>query len=40
MTVFPGYTLDSLAELTLLQYAALQSIGAEILKEKAKAMQL
>lgn len=40
MAVFPGYTLDDIADLTLRQYAALQSVGAEILKQKAKAMQI
>jgi len=40
MTVFPGYTLESIGRLTLLQYRALHEIAAEILREKAKAMTL
>ena len=40
MAVFPGYTLDSLSKLTLWQFCALESVGAEILRQKAKAMQL
>ena len=40
MHVFPGYTLASIAELTLHQFAALIEEANNILKEKAKALSL
>ena len=40
MTVFPGYTLETMKRLTLVQYRALCMVASDILREKAKAMQL
>ena len=39
MTVFPGYTLETMKKLTLVQYRALCAVAGNILREKAKAMQ-
>ena len=40
MTVFPAYSLDMIADLTIVQYRALNEVAANILREKAKAMTL
>lgn len=40
MATFPGYTLESLKKLTLIQYGALLVMAAEIIEKKARATQL
>ena len=40
MTVFPGYTLETMSKLTLIQVRAMMAVASDILREKAKAMQL
>ena len=40
MTVFPGYTLETMKRLTLIQFRALTLVATDILRAKAKAMQL
>ena len=40
MAAFPGYTLETMKKLTIVQFRALQRMAADILSEKAKAMQL
>ena len=38
--MFPGYTLETMGKLTLVQFHAMMKVAADILREKAKAMQL
>jgi len=40
MTAYPGYTLEAMRRLTLVQYRAMCRVANVILSEKAKAMQL
>ena len=40
MSVFPGYILETIRELTLVQFAALKTIAETIRDERAKAMSL
>lgn len=39
MNMFPGYTLEGICKLTLIQYEALHYAASEIMEAKAKAQQ-
>ncbi len=40
MYAFPAYTLEKIADLTLIQFHALQLVGAEIAEQKAKSLSI